>query len=715
MGVAVPRFAGDLSYDGTSGLVLREPRRRRARRQRARSRSTCRPPRPVARCASAAALRDADGEGLAAARVRLGRAAASARPPPATLDVSWPRGRDPPRRAARVAVDLAERAGRALPLAGRLEWKADDGLQTLRARRAAGPGPARPRVERRGGRDSRTRISRSTPTSADLAAGRRARRAAAARARQRRGAARRLHRPRLVPRALAREHRLAGLRAAASPADSSATAASTGAAPVDGRRSTRPRRRSIRTRSCCASPGRSCGGTGGPRSAGSARRTRLAGRGADRRLAGRGPRAASWSGRSWRPVARAARRSSAAGAARPQGEARLTARDGRYDGVALRRARGSTSRWKDHVAELTSAEVSLGGGRVSLRGSLTRRRRLRRQRASCTDVDLGTLAPAPPARIGYGGRLSGDAAAAGHARAARALGASVRSPRLFFGDEGIGALEARLTGTGDGRSQIDGSCRSPRVDVTLAGSVGALPPYEADAAPRGEGDERRPVPARRCSLRCPAALSVVASGEARIRGPARLTAEALRGEAVLPDAAAAAARVHRARQRAGEAQLYVRTARAFAHPPGRRGHGSRACTGRADLVGEGPLAVSLGVAPTCARSRSSRGGCAAAATPGSRSTSRAPAPRRRVAGTLELEGAGLRVRGFPHGVEGAARARALQRERGRARGRERHASRAGASRSRARRLTREGRLTSVRHPPGRPWPRPALPGGHCAA
>ena len=60
------------------------------------------------------------------------------------------------------------------------------------------------------------------------------------------------------------------------------------------------------------------------------------------------------------------------------------------------------------------------------------------------------------------------------------LAATLRSPRLFLGDEGLGALEARLTGTGDGRVLVDGRCLSGRVDLQLAGHAYAAPPHEAD-------------------------------------------------------------------------------------------------------------------------------------------------------------------------------------------------------------------------------------------
>ncbi|PYQ45672.1 MAG: hypothetical protein DMF77_03580, partial [Acidobacteria bacterium] len=51
---------------------------------------------------------------------------------------------------------------------------------------------------------------------------------------------------------------------------------------------------------------------------------------------------------------------------------------------------------------------------------------------------------------------------------------------MFLGDEGVGALEGRILGTGDGRVAVDARCRSPRVDLAVQGSVGVAAPYESD-------------------------------------------------------------------------------------------------------------------------------------------------------------------------------------------------------------------------------------------
>ncbi len=330
----------------------------------------------------------------------------------------------------------------------------------------------------------------------------------------------------------------------------------------------------------------------------------------------------------------------------PEGEARLTARDGKYQGVPYDRARVDT-RWGPRVAEVTAGEAEAGGGRVHFRGTVTSDG-VYDGSAEMEDVDLGALAPAPSAGVAYGGRLSGRAVLQGTLTRPR-LVASLRSPRLFVGDEGIGALEARLSGAGDGRVAIDGTCRSARVDLALAGTVGADAPYEADLRLTARSTSVDPY-VRVVQPALTSALSIVASGEARIRGPLARPAE-VRAEATVPELQVL---LPEFASRASEpVRLTYADGRVDVGRFHLAGEGTDlVVTGGADLVGDGPLAVSArGQADLRAASfvsRRLRGSGAARLAVDVSGTRAAP----RVAGTLELEGAGLRVRGFPHGVEG---------------------------------------------------------------
>ena len=330
----------------------------------------------------------------------------------------------------------------------------------------------------------------------------------------------------------------------------------------------------------------------------------------------------------------------------PEGEARLTARGGKYQGVPYDRARVDT-RWGPRVAEVTAGEAEAGGGRVHFRGSVTSDG-VYDGSAEMEGVDLGALAPAPAAGVAYGGRLSGRAVLQGTLKRPR-LVASLRSPRLFVGDEGIGALEARLSGAGDGRVAIDGTCRSARVDLALAGTVGTDAPYDADLRLTARSTSVDPY-VRVVQPALTSALSIVASGEARIRGPLARPAE-VRAEATVPELQVL---LPEFASRASEpVRLTYADGRVDVGRFHLAGEGTDlVVTGGADLVGDGPLAVSArGQADLRAASfvsRRLRGSGAARLAVDVSGTRAAP----RVAGTLELEGAGLRVRGFPHGVEG---------------------------------------------------------------
>ncbi|HEX9189464.1 MAG TPA: translocation/assembly module TamB domain-containing protein, partial [Vicinamibacteria bacterium] len=147
----------------------------------------------------------------------------------------------------------------------------------------------------------------------------------------------------------------------------------------------------------------------------------------------------------------------------------------------------------------------------------------------------------------------------------------------------------------------------------------------------------------------PAALVLVASGEVRVRGPLETPAE-LRAEAAFPDLQLLLPDFPvRAREPVRLTYTGGRIELADFHLAGEGT--DLAVTGGADLLGAGPVAMSLrgradlrALALVTRRLRGAGAATLAVDVSGTRS-----APR--VFGTLDLEGAGLRVRGFPHGVE----------------------------------------------------------------
>jgi translocation and assembly module TamB len=329
----------------------------------------------------------------------------------------------------------------------------------------------------------------------------------------------------------------------------------------------------------------------------------------------------------------------------PVGEARVRARDGLYYGVPYDEAT-IEARWRGRVAEVTAGELRLGGGAVDFRGSLTDDGVLDGS-AEMVDVDLGTVLPRPGPEVAFAGRLSGQLVLQGTLVRPR-LQAKLTSPRLFLGDEGIGALDAGVVGVGDGKLAIDGRCRSGRLDLDLTGSVGAAPPHDTDLRLSARDTSLDPF-VRALKPTLPETVGLVASGQVRISGPLARPAE-LRAEAIVPDL----------RLLVPDYPIGARDPVRFVLEGGRlrlgdfhlAGEGTDLeVSGGVDLLGDGPLAVSArGQADLRALSlvtRRLRGSGAARVRVELTGTRSAP----RLAGALDLDGAGLRVRGFPHGVE----------------------------------------------------------------
>ena len=330
----------------------------------------------------------------------------------------------------------------------------------------------------------------------------------------------------------------------------------------------------------------------------------------------------------------------------PDGTARVTARAGRYYGVAYDEA-VLESRWRERIAEVTSGEVRVGGGRVLFRGRLTDEGAYDGE-AEIRDVDIGAIAKAPATGASLSGPLSGSVLLQGTLDRPR-VRARLSSPRLFFEDEGIGALDASLVGSGNGRVAIDARCRSGRVDLALGGSVGTVAPYEAALRIRARDTSLDPF-ARAVQPSLPAVLSLVASGEVRIAGPLvsprdlRVEGEAPELRLLLPEYPIRAREPVRFTLADGRLELFDFHL---------AGEGTDlAVTGGMDVLGAGALAISASgradlrvLSLVTPRLRATGTARLAVDVTGSR---RSP----RISGAFDLDEAGVRVRGFPHGVEG---------------------------------------------------------------
>ncbi len=638
MGVAVEHFSTALSYDGSSGLTLRslDVAALGGTGQLAIDVPPASKGRPIA---IRGTMREGDGERLLRmifgwGALGIGTAATG------TLDLHWPRG-DTRSITGRIGVDLAARADGRVPLAGRLDWSSENGNQSYERLELRGPG-MQGRASGSVDRSENTRLEIEGETS-DLAA------ADALLVQLRRG----LGSPEAQPTGFSgaggfRGHWRGSLEWPRFAGRFSGThvgylGVDWGRAEWSGSLDTAAE--SVESHSLVLRKdggelwwdGRSDIGWFGQRDA------------IDGRV-----RIASWPVEDlvrfmeWRVelTGRASGEATVRGRrSAPEGEARVTARSGRYYTVAYDSARIET-RWKNRMAEVTKGEVSLGQGKARFHGTLSDEG-IYDGAGEMQDVDLGSLMPlaAGPA---YGGRVSGQLVFQGTLARPR-LRATLHSPRLFFGDEGIGALEAELAATGDGRVNVEGTCRSGRVDLKLAGGVSAVAPYDASLTLAARSTSLDPF-LRTVRPSLPSALALVATGEVTIAGPLQ-NPSAVRAEASLPDlqvlvpdfavSAREPVRVTVSQGRLEIGHLHL------------EGEGTDLeVQGAGDLLGTGPLALAArGHADLRALSlvtRRLRGIGTARLSADLTGTSRAP----HLAGTLELQGAGLRIRGFPHGIEG---------------------------------------------------------------
>jgi len=330
---------------------------------------------------------------------------------------------------------------------------------------------------------------------------------------------------------------------------------------------------------------------------------------------------------------------------RPEGSAVVSAANGRYYGVAFDEARVATA-WRGSVTALREGQARLGGGRVVFKGSFTDDGAYDGI-ADLAEVDASALLPPAPTALQIGGRLSGRVVLQGTLERPR-VRATLTSTRLFVGDEGLGALEATLTGPGDGSVTLAARCRSARVDLALRGTIAASEPYLADLRFESRGTSLDPF-LRAAVPSLPPPLGIVVTGEVALRGPL-LSPRALSGEAVFPDVSLLFPEYPV--KNAGPVQLELADGAVRLRALHLAGEGTDLeVSGEALVLGPGPLEVTArGTADLralTALSRRLRGSGAARLSVTVSGTTAAP----RVDGRLSLEGAGLRVRGFPHGLE----------------------------------------------------------------
>jgi autotransporter translocation and assembly factor TamB len=331
---------------------------------------------------------------------------------------------------------------------------------------------------------------------------------------------------------------------------------------------------------------------------------------------------------------------------RPQGQAALSSPRGRSMGVPYEDLRVALRLQGDRVL-LRDGRARVGGGGVRFHGSRTEDG-VYDAAAEMENVDVSALAPSEwPAALRPGGRLRGTLVLQGPLERPR-LRAQLGSPRLFLGEEGVGALSALLSADGDGRVEVTAACRSARLDVEVTGSVGLSALHAADLRLAARETSLDPfLRARYPEL--PLDAPLVVSGEAEVRGPLRE-----------PRALALRARLTDVQLNLPDYPVRAQEPVALTYADGRlelgrlqlRGEDTDlTVSGAADLLGRGPLSLeargSADLRVLSLLSPELRGGGAAALAMSVTGDRQAP----HLDGTLDVQGGALRVRRFPHGIE----------------------------------------------------------------
>jgi translocation and assembly module TamB len=329
----------------------------------------------------------------------------------------------------------------------------------------------------------------------------------------------------------------------------------------------------------------------------------------------------------------------------PYGTAALSGTAGRYGGLPYESLSVDALLQGDRL-QVTRGEAGVGGGRLHFEGTRTDAGEYDGS-ARAEGVEIGDFLPEVQPGMKWGGHVAGEATLRGTLETPT-LKARLQSRRLFLGEEGVGALEADLTGAGDGRLIVKARCTSPRTHLEVEGAVGAAAPFAASLTVTGQKSSVDPYV--RAFLPAGSALpSIIASGRAQLDGPLQRPAD-LAASIDLPELQVLISDYPVRNE--GPARLELAGGTLTVRALRLAGEGTNLlASGEAQLLRDGPVDFSVkgdaDLRSLATLTRRFRGRGAAELAVAVRGTRDAP----HVDGSLHLLGAGVRVRGFPLGIE----------------------------------------------------------------
>jgi autotransporter translocation and assembly factor TamB len=197
------------------------------------------------------------------------------------------------------------------------------------------------------------------------------------------------------------------------------------------------------------------------------------------------------------------------------GELRLASAAGLYHGVPFEDLELAALLREGRI-EIPGSRARLGSGRLSFRGSVSDDGQYDGS-AEAEAVEAGELLKALAPGWPVTGKLSGRVTLQGPLDRPR-LSGELNSQRLFLGDEGVGAVRGVLTGAGDGRVAVEANCRSARLDLTVSGTLSTAVDGPAELRLRFTDTSLDPF-LRQFYPALPSAATLVASGVAELSGP----------------------------------------------------------------------------------------------------------------------------------------------------------------------------------------------------
>jgi autotransporter translocation and assembly factor TamB len=203
---------------------------------------------------------------------------------------------------------------------------------------------------------------------------------------------------------------------------------------------------------------------------------------------------------------------------KPLGEGALQSASGKASGVAFKGA-DLKLRFEGEALRVESLKAGLGGGEVLVTGRLTEANGVSSfdGDVDVSEVELADLGLQEEDAPMVGGHVTGRITVSGPLEKPR-VKAHLESKRVFYGDEGIGAVVMDIASEGDGILNVTGRSDSPRFSADVTGTIESKAPYQSRLEVKLTNARLDPV-LRALGSRFQNAVVVTASANARIQGP----------------------------------------------------------------------------------------------------------------------------------------------------------------------------------------------------